>query len=136
MGEDGWEDNKWEHSTEDMSDDKEAPSRSHEDQLDRAEIWQDSSSPPRRLVFSHSATQVSCPRPSILTRLRALPNITDRLSVVLDRLTPVIAPTPIQGTTSIMQLDQQLLDAVRGKDDVERAGKEVSIVDKSYDSDP
>jgi hypothetical protein len=38
MGEVGWENDEFEHSTEDMSDDKEAPSRSQEDKLDRAGI--------------------------------------------------------------------------------------------------
>jgi hypothetical protein len=144
MGEVGWDDDKWEHSTEDMSDAEEVPSRSHEDQLDRAGIWQDSSSPPRRLVFSPSATQVSCPRPSILTRLGDPPEITNRLSVVMDKLPPVSTPTPkrlvtrppIQGTTSIMKLDQQLLDVVYNESDFERAGNKVSIVDNCYDSDP
>jgi hypothetical protein len=72
------------------------------------------------------------------------PNITDRLSVVLDTPTPVNSPTPvhvvtqppIQGTISIMQVDQQLLDSVCGEDDVKLAGNEVSIVDNGYDSDP
>jgi hypothetical protein len=84
MGEDGWEDDKWDHSTKNMSDNVEAPSKSHEDQLDRARIWQGSSSPPRWLVLSPIAPQVSCHRPSVLTRLGGPPNITDRLSVVMD----------------------------------------------------
>jgi hypothetical protein len=56
---------------------------------------QDSSSPPRRLVFSPSATQVSCPRLSILDRLGDPPDITDRLSIVLNGLPPVSTPTPV-----------------------------------------
>jgi hypothetical protein len=115
IGEDGWDDAKWDHSTDDMIDDEEAPSRSHVDQLDKAGIWQDSSSPPRRPVLSPSAPQVSSPRPSVLTRLGDPPNILERLSVVLDRHSPVNAPTPshvvtdppIQSITSIMELDQQ-----------------------------
>jgi hypothetical protein len=95
MGKVGWEIYEFEHSTEDMSDDEEAPSRSHEDKLDRAGIWQDSSSPPRRLVFSPSATQVSCPRPSILARLGDPPDIIDRLSIVLNELPPVSTPTSV-----------------------------------------
>jgi hypothetical protein len=92
-GEEGWDDPKWDHSTDDMSNDEEAPSRSHVDQVDKAGIWQDSSSPPRRLVLIPSAPQVSSPRPSVLTRLGNPPNILERLSVVLDRHTPVDSPT-------------------------------------------
>jgi hypothetical protein len=113
MGEEGWDDPKWDHNTDDMSDDEEAPSRSHVDQQDKAGILQDSSSPPRRLLLSPSTPQVSSPRPSVLTRLGDPPNILKRLTVVLDRHTPVDSPTsshmviepPIQGTTSIMDLD-------------------------------
>jgi hypothetical protein len=78
-----------------MSHDEEAPCRSHEDKLERAGIWQESDSPPRRLVFSPIATQVSCPRPSILDRLGDPPDITDHLSIVLNRLPPVSTPTPV-----------------------------------------
>jgi hypothetical protein len=68
----------------------------------------------------------------------------ERLSVVLDRHTPVNTPTsshvvlepPIQGTTSIMELDQQLLDAVGDVNYHVQDGNETSIVDNGYDSDP
>jgi hypothetical protein len=79
FGEVGWDNNEFENNTEDMSDDEEAPNKSHEDKLEKAGMWQDSRSPPRRLVFSPRATQVSCPRPSILGRLGKPLDITDRL---------------------------------------------------------
>jgi hypothetical protein len=113
------------------------------DQLDKAGIWQDSSSPPRRLVLSPSVPQVSSPRPSALTRLGDPPNILERLSAVLHRHTPVISPIsshmvaepPIQVTTSIMELDQQLLDAVNDENYHIHDGNECSIVGDGYDSD-
>jgi hypothetical protein len=113
MGEVGWDNDEFEQSIKNMSDDKEVSRRSHEDKLDRAGIWQGSSSPPRRLLFSPSATQVSCPRPSILTRLGDSPDIRDRLSIDLNKLPPVSTSTPVP-------LDQLLLDKTytRRPDDI------------------
>jgi hypothetical protein len=50
-------------------------------------------------VFSPSATQVSCPRPSILDRLGDPPDITDHLSIALNGLPPVSTPTPVPEDT-------------------------------------
>jgi hypothetical protein len=129
MGEVGWDNDEFKYNTKDMSDDEEAPGRIHEDKLDKAGIWQDSSSPPRRLVFSPSATQVLCPRPSIVARLGDPPDITDRLSIILNKLPPVSTPTPVP-------LDQLLLDEAytRGPDDF--TWVESDTLDFSdYDSD-
>jgi hypothetical protein len=76
FGEECWENKEFENSTPNISDDEEAPSRRHEDKLEKAGMWLDSSSPPGRLVFSPRVT-VPCPRPSILGRLGDPPNITD-----------------------------------------------------------
>jgi hypothetical protein len=138
MGKKGWDDPKWDTSgTDNMSDDEEAPSRHHVDRLDKAGIQLDSCTPPRRLVLSPQRPQASSSRPSALTRLKYPPHILDRLSAFLDKHALDAPPTcshlvkelSIQGTTSSLELDQELLDAVSNEN-------ECSIMGDGYNSDP